>query len=392
MFELFDKYTDVFYWNMRETEHRYVGNQGGTSSSKTISILQVLCHVALSESCVITVVGQDIPNLKKGSLRDFQTLIIPSMHKMFRGHFSNYNKTDRIYTLPNGSIIEFASFSDWQDAKNGKRDYLFLNEANGLPYSIAEQLMQRTKKRIFLDWNPDAEFWYHEHVKTDPRCITYYSNYTHNPFIPASIKADILSWKTTNPRKYQIYGLGKTGKLDGLIYPNYSLVAEFPHMFDRELYVLDFGFTDPMAMCHLRTWYDSLFIQEVFYEQFHTVAEMDRKIKINKSVPLICDNARPESIKELKSMGYNAIGIEKPKGSIISGIEAVKKYKIHITTGSENVRNEIKNYVRTYDKKLGRFIDEPEDNNNHALDGVRYGAMYLARKERKSKMSFRGAC
>lgn len=391
MVSLFDKYTDVFYWNMYETAHRFVGNQGGTSSSKTVSILQVLSHIALSEDCLITVVGQDIPNLKKGSLRDFQSLLIPSMHPLLRDNFSNYNKTDRVYTLPNGTQVEFVSFKDWQDAKNGKRDYLFLNEANGIPYSIAEQLIQRTKKRVYFDWNPDAEFWYHEHIKPDPRCITFYSNYQHNPYIPESILADILSRKTTNPRKYQIYGLGKTGKLEGLIYPRYELITEMPTLHEKELYVLDFGFTDPMALTHIKTWSNSMYIEEVFYESFHTVAEMDRKISINKKTPLICDNARPESIKELRMLGYNAIGIEKPKGSIVTGIEAVNRYKLHITVGSENIRAEIKNYCRKYDKKLGRFIDEPEDGNDHAMDAIRYAAMHLAAGSYKPKSRYGGA-
>lgn len=379
MDELFDKYTDVFYWNL-EADHRFVGNQGGTSSSKTISILQVLCHIALSEKCVITVVGQDIPNLKKGSLRDFQTLILPSMHKSFINSFKNYNKSDRIYTLPNGSIIEFTSFSDFQDAKNGKRDYLFINEANGIPYTVAEQLISRTKKRIFLDWNPDSEYWYHEKIKIDERCITFYSNFKHNPFIPSSILEDIKGWKTTDERKYNIYGLGKTGKLDGLIYPNYNLVLDIPTAFEKEIYALDFGYTDPMVLNHLRINNNDLFVDEIFYESFRTVAEMDKLINIDKNIILVCDNARPESIKELQRLGYKAVAVDKPKGSVISGIEAVKKYNINITVRSVNTKNEIKNYVRIYDRKLGKFIDEPVDDNNHSMDSIRYGVMHITAK------------
>lgn len=382
MVELFSHYTDVFHWNIAANDYRFVGNQGGTSSSKTISILQVLCHVALSSQCVITVVGQDIPNLKKGSLRDFQTTILPDMHESFRHNFDNFNKSDRIYTLPNGSIIEFTSFSDYQDAKNGKRDYLFINEANGIPYTIAEQLISRTRKRIFFDWNPDSEFWYHEHIKTDKRCITFYSNFKHNPYIPEFIKEDIFHWKKTNERKYNIYGLGKTGKLDGLIYPNYNLVLDLPFIFDKEVYALDFGFSDPMSLNHLRAWNDQLFIDEIFYESFRTVAEMMKLVKIEKNIPIICDNARPESIKELRSLGFNAFAVEKGKGSVITGIEAVKKYKINVTVRSVNIKNEIKNYVRIYDKKLGRFIDDPVDENNHSMDCTRYGVDYFVHPER----------
>lgn len=386
---LFNNYTDVFYWNIRETSHRFVGNQGGTSSSKTISILQVLCHIALSEKCVINVVGQDIPNLKKGSLRDFQTTILGNMNPNFLHNFNDYNKSDRIYTLPNGSIIEFTSFSDWQDAKNGKRDYLFINEANGIPYSIAEQLISRTRTRVYFDWNPDSEFWYHEYVKPDKRCVTYYSNYMNNPFIPPSIREDIESWKITNPRKYQIYGLGKTGKLDGLIYPEFNLVQSLPSTFDKEIYALDFGYTDPMSLVHIRTNLNDLFVEELFHDSLHTIQEMERKVGISKNVLLVCDNARPESIKELQRMGYKAVPCEKGKGSIISGIESVKKYNINITTSSKNIRNEMVNYVRKYDTKVGRFVDEPVDDNNHAMDAIRYGVSHLTNKS-SSKVNYSG--
>ncbi len=389
MVQLFNTYTDVFYWNI-QAKKRFVGNQGGTSSSKTISVLQVLCHIAISEKCIITVVGQDIPNLKKGSLRDFQTTILESMHEDFRWWFNDFKSQDRIYKLPNGSIIEFASFSDWQDAKNGKRDYLFINESNGINYTIAEQLISRTRKQIFFDWNPDTEYWYHDHIKTDERCVTYYSNYTHNPFVPAEILADIMSWQFKNPRKYSIYGLGRTGKLDGLIYPNYELIQDMPFIFDKQVYALDFGFTDPMSLNHLRAWNDQLFVEEIFYESFKTVAEMDRTISIDKSVKLVCDNARPESIKELVQMGYNAVAVEKGKGSVISGIEAVQKYKIHLTVNSSNTRNEIKNYVRVYDKKAGKFIDEPVDDNNHSMDAIRYGVSYMASKVNTNKTRYNG--
>ena len=391
MVELFKSYTDVFYWNI-EAKQRFVGNQGGTSSSKTISILQVLCHIALSEKCVITVVGQDIPNLKKGSLRDFQNIVLPDMHDSFKNKFKEYNKSDRIYNLPNGSMIEFTSFSDFQDAKNGKRDYLFINEANGIPYTIAEQLIQRTRCQIFFDWNPDSEFWYHEHIKPDKRCITFYSNFNHNPFIPESIKDDILQWKITNQRKYKIYGLGKTGKLEGLIYPNYDLILELPIIYDNRVYGLDFGYTDPMALVELRTWNNNLYADEIFYESFRTVAEMDKLIKIDKSIPIICDNARPESIKELKQLGYNAYAVEKGKGSVITGIESVKKYKLNLTVRSVNMKNEIKNYVRVYDKKEGKYIDEPVDKDNHIMDAKRYGVHYLTNKSKyqNSKIKYSG--
>lgn len=386
--QLFKNTTDVFHWNLRNNENRFIGNQGGTSSSKTISLLQILVVKAITEHAEITVLGQDVPNLKQGALRDFQNIVLPGItDKNVLALFANYNKTDRIYTLPNGGFLEFVSRKDWQDAKSGKRDYLFVNEANGIPYPIVEQMVQRTRRQVYFDWNPDAEFWYHEHYKSDPRCITYYSNFNHNAYLPETILSDILSWRDKNPRKYQIYGLGKTGRLEGLIYPNFSIVPELPFIFDHKVYGLDFGFGDPMALGDFRTYNDNLFCRELFYESLHTVAEMDRKIGkyIDKKIPMICDNSRPESIKELKYLGYNAIGVEKPKGSIISGIESVNQYKLHYAQDSTNALKEVRLYVREYDKIAGKYLDQPLDMDNHFMDAKRYAVMYLANQTRYRK-------
>ena len=59
-----------------EAEERTIVNQGGTSSGKTYSIMQVLFTLGIMyDHQVITVVGQDIPNLKVGAYRDAKTIL-----------------------------------------------------------------------------------------------------------------------------------------------------------------------------------------------------------------------------------------------------------------------------------------------------------------------------
>ena len=62
---------DLFRANRCDDGARVFVNQGGTSSGKTYCIMQVLFDLACSEpNQIITVVGQDLPNLKAGALRD----------------------------------------------------------------------------------------------------------------------------------------------------------------------------------------------------------------------------------------------------------------------------------------------------------------------------------
>ena len=118
---------------------------------------------------ITTVVGQDIPNLKSGALRDWQR--IASNSEFVSTSIHNYNKSERIYTFKRGSKFEFKSYSDEQDAKSGKRDYLFINEGNGISYPVYNQLAMRTNKQIFIDYNPTTSFWVHEHLLGEENTI-----------------------------------------------------------------------------------------------------------------------------------------------------------------------------------------------------------------------------
>ena len=162
--------SELFLENLNADESIIV-NQGGTSSGKTYSILQMFCYLALKEKKIFTVVGQDIPNLKKGAYRDMQTIVNSSEY--LESQIDFWNKSDRMFKFKNGSIIEFNSYSDAQDAKNGKRDYLFINEANGVKYQIYWQLQIRTREKTYLDYNPSAPFWCHEKLigKEDVKTI-----------------------------------------------------------------------------------------------------------------------------------------------------------------------------------------------------------------------------
>ncbi|MFD2145489.1 phage terminase large subunit [Mucilaginibacter antarcticus] len=170
----------IFKRNYTSTAHVVI-NQGGTSSGKTFAIEQVLfCLASQHQNQVITVVGQDIPNLKAGALRDAARIYqeLPQLKHLIK----SYNKTDRVFEFHNGSIIEFKSYANAQDAKSGKRDYLFINEANGIEWNTYQELAMRTKTRIFIDYNPNSEFWVHDHLIGTPDVELIISDHRHNPF------------------------------------------------------------------------------------------------------------------------------------------------------------------------------------------------------------------
>lgn len=91
----------LFTSNYNSDKHIII-NQGGTSSGKTYSILQVLFCIACEANFqVITVVGQDIPNLKAGALRDANAIY--NSWPQLRAMIKNYNRTDRLFEFHNGT-------------------------------------------------------------------------------------------------------------------------------------------------------------------------------------------------------------------------------------------------------------------------------------------------
>jgi phage terminase large subunit len=126
--------------------------QGGTSASKTISILLHLIHEAQSdkEPTLTSIVSESIPHLKRGAMRDFKNIL--KAHKYWKD--KSWNATDSIYTFETGSQIEFFSSDNGDKLRGGRRDRCFINEANNVLLDAFDQLEVRTREYVFLDWNP----------------------------------------------------------------------------------------------------------------------------------------------------------------------------------------------------------------------------------------------
>jgi phage terminase large subunit len=376
--------TSVIFERNYNSTAEVIVNQGGTSSGKTYSILQVLCLKAIEEpDQVITVVGQDVPNLKSGALRDMQTIVASSTD--IQSWIKGYNASDRIYTFYNGSIIEFKSYQDSQDAKSGKRDYFFLNEANGINFEIYSELAMRTKKQVFIDYNPNARFWVHEKLVGKEGVEMIISDHRHNPFLPDIIRKKIESIRFDDEELWKVYARGMTGKIEGLIYRNWNTITTIPTEAQIIGAGLDFGFTnDPTAMVMVYKFNSELIVDEIMYHKGQTNQDISHYLTtlgINKSTSIVADSAEPKSIEELRRMGWRIEGANKGKDSILNGIDILKRFKLNVTTRSTNVIKELGAYK--WKEKNSNAINEPIDSFNHAMDALRYLALNkLAEKNR----------
>lgn len=358
-----------------ENNHNYVINAGKDilvhNSTKTFSILQLLVTLSLKYKVKIDIVGLSVPHLKTGVLND-----MPDVCNQFGIDFyKHYKSSDKIFQAGKG-IITFLSFDKLGSAHGGRRDFLYLNEANHQHYNIVEQLLVRTRKNIFIDYNPTNEFWVHEKIfKDEPEKATLIkSTYKDNPFLEQTIIDSIEARKGDN-NFWRVYGLGELGIAEGLVFENFEVADFDKNRFSKYRYGIDWGFSnDPFAFVECAIEQNRLYIcNEIYQTKLLNKDSSELVKKYVKNERIICDSAEPKSVQEYQSYGLNAVAAKKGKGSVLSGLKYMQQFeKIIIHPSCTNAIAEFKNYQYKRDKN-GDFVnDEPVDAFNHLIDAIRY--------------------
>ncbi len=345
---------------------------GGTSASKTISILLDLIDKAQDDEAptLTSIVSESFPHLRRGAMRDFFKIL--KEHAYFKDKL--WNEGGKIYTFETGSQIEFFSADQPEKLRGGRRDRLFLNECNNIPFSAFEELEVRTKEFVYLDWNPTSEFWYYTDVKNkrsdvEELTLTYKDNEALDPQIVASIEQ-----RKDRPGWWKVYGLGQLGEVEGRIYTGWEIIDEIPHQARKESRGLDFGFTnDPTCLVDIYKYNGGFIIDEQIYQKGMHNNEIANYIKATKDNTLtLADGAEPKSIDEIKLHNVNIQGAKKGQGSVKEGIDFVQSQKISVTKRSINVIRCYRNYLWMTDK-LGVVINVPSHDFSDPMDAIRYG-------------------
>ncbi|MCK5019557.1 MAG: terminase large subunit [Candidatus Peribacteraceae bacterium] len=367
--------TRVFEENLSAYQggKRRVLNEGGTYSSKTWSILQFLIFIAqhTKRKLLISVVSESLPHLKRGAIRDFFKILDES-----QDNNSRYNKTEHTYTFGEG-IIEFFGADEADKVRGPRRDILFINEGNNVPWETARGLDIRTAKFTFVDWNPVSEFWAHEYWIGQPENAFIHSTYLDAlDVLPPEVIANIESNKDKDPNWWNIYGLGLIGKVEGLVYPFFSQIDV---LFDGDVfYGLDFGYSnDPTSLVKCVIRGDALCCEELIYEKGLTndaIAYRMGELGVQRFDEIFADSAEPKSIEEIYQHGFNIKPAPKGPGSVEYGHQKVRQYKQFWIKDSVNCIKEQRNF-RYIEDKNGKLTDKTTHTFSHGMDARRYGVM-----------------
>ncbi len=381
--------------------------QGGTSAGKTYAIIPILIDRCAKEPKLkVTVVAETIPAVKDGAVDIFKTV----MQDIGDWHEDRWKSNPMQYTFANGSRIQFKAFDTVGKAKaSGKRDILFINEGNHIPYPIADALMIRSKE-VYIDYNPDEEFWAHTEVLTEPNSDFLQLTYKDNEALPPETLEDLLIKRDKaffNPNlpidklfedsniknKYwanwwKVYGLGLVGVLEGVIFQNWQTIAGVPEGAELVGRGIDFGFTnDPTTIVELWRYNGKLIWNELLYQKGLTnpvVAKIMKQQGVKRNDYVCADSSEPKSIAEINQYGFSVKGSEKGKDSINYGINILQEQEFYVTEKSVNMIKELRRYCWDTDRN-GNRLNRPVDAWNHCIDPMRYVAVAKLSQRKQSK-------
>jgi phage terminase large subunit len=350
--------------------------QGGTSAGKTFGILPVLIDkAARHEGIEISVVAETIPHLRRGALKDFLKIM------KWTGRFfeDRFNKSLLRYEFANGSVIEFFSADDSSKLRGARRDILYINECNNVTFDSYNELAIRTRKEVYLDFNPSNEFWVHKELKDEPDSdfliLTYKDNEALDQSIIDQIEKNKEKAKTSSywANWWKVYGEGQLGMLEGVVFSNWKTIDTIPKEAKLLGIGLDFGYTnDPTAIIEIYNYNGQRIVNELVYQT--GLLNSDIAKLLPKHVIVYADSSEPKSIDEIKRFGITIKGVTKGKDSINYGIDVIQRNEYLVTSNSGNLIKELRAYVWDTDKQ-GNRLNKPIDFNNHAIDAFRYHEM-----------------
>ena len=361
--------------------------QGGTSASKTVSVILYLIARAQSDKNITltSIVSESFPHLRRGVMRDFETIM--REHQYFKEYL--WDKTNSVYTFENGSKIEFFSVDQPEKVRGARRDRLFINECNNVSFAAFEELEVRTKEFIIVDFNPTNEFWVFTDIlgkrnDIDHIILTYKDNEPLSQEIVKSIESrkDRKGW-------WQVYGLGQLGEVEGIIYKGWQVIKEIPHEARLERYGIDFGYSvDPTAICAVYYYNGGYIVDEIAFQKELSGKQIaDILLNQPRKALAIADSADPRLIDEIRTYGVNIQPTVKGKDSVRQGIQAIQEQQISMTERSVNIHKAVKNYMWATDR-LGNFLspNEPDHLFSDLPDSIRYAMTSLIPMIRRKEM------
>ena len=367
-------YTEVYEsaFEAFMSDARFILEQGGSRSSKTYSLCQLLIVYCLTnDKKLISIVRKTFPALKATVMRDFFDIL----RDMNIYDERNHNKSEHIYTFGNGSQVEFFSVDDEAKIRGRKRHVCWVNEANELWKEDFTQLNLRTEEKMIFDFNPSfTNGWLYDLAERD-NAVLQKSTFRMNPFLSAAQVEELQFLKHTDPDAYKVYNLGERAQTQEHVI-RHHVIQERPHDLTEIIYGLDFGWTHPNAL--VRIYHDGsgrrFHCEEVTSLSNQSIDELISIMneEVDPDHIIIADAARPDLINTINENGFNCVGADK---AVKKGLEILRTSVLTVDPLSKRIISNLESY--RYKKIRVIITDDVMKVDDDEIDAMRYGGTYL---------------
>lgn len=380
------------FWNFRG-RYRVVKGSRRSKKSKTMALWSIYNIMKYPEANML-VVRKTYRTLKDSCFTELKWAV----NTLKVSHLWQFRESplEATYT-PTGQKIYFRGLDDPLKITSiavevGVLSWMWIEEAYEITKeedfdTLAESMLGDCPdglwKQITLTFNPWSDrTWikarFFDVEDSDILAIT--TNYKCNEWLSPEDRKEFDRMKRNNPRRYRVAGLGDWGVIEGLVYEKWKeetfTLKDLPQD-AQSAFGLDFGYTnDPTALfCgFLSLDQRRLYVWDELYQKglsnkaiYNEVSRMGYAKE-----QITADSAEPKSIDELRGLGLLRIkGAKKGKDSINNGIQWIQDLEIIVHPRCVNFLTEISSYQWKVDR-FGKKRNEPEDDNNHLMDAMRY--------------------
>lgn len=244
--------------------------------------------------------------------------------------------------------------------------------------------------------------WFKAFPKKIPELLSIHTTYLDNIMNvhPSTIK-NYQAYGDPNSPSYNpdfycrnVLGLVSEGR-KGRIFHNWKPMSR--SLYDSLPYIpfcgLDWGFNDPNAVVECKYHDGKLFLKQLLYQGGLENEQMMVKMRTAGVMPttrVYYDCANPKDAKTFQKgiehgpnrmKGFLMLPSIKGADSILYGIRELQNVEVYYTEESKDIERESQEYHWALDANK-EPTDEPEDDNNHAIDAIRYA--YTSHVKKKS--------
>jgi phage terminase large subunit len=378
--------------------------QGGQGAGKTIAILMLIIDYVERNKSEVTICSAELSKLKDTALNDY----IKIMQDYNYYNDKRYNKSETLYTYGAGHFVEFLGLDKKDVGKGRRRKIVYINEANKTTLQQYTDITARSDL-VIIDYNPDGYF-YGTDLINDFNFINL--TYLDNEYLSKNEIRNILAYYEKGyddegciknqfwANKWRVYGKGEIGSVEGRVFLDWkrNTFQDFQKLPFKSFFGVDWGKNHKFGIVELKydSYTNTLYChQRNYFSENELLAKLEpielaninneggiiihtfRKLGIPFDADIVCDSAVPDNILLLRDYGWEyAVGIDKPKGSVMAGITLLQSTNVVYTDVSDGIDLEFKNYSYANDR-LGVVDDEVIKAFDDIIDPIRYGRRFI---------------